>query len=661
MRIASFLLTLFVLVAVASCIEPISVDDPDPIVRSALLIVGDPSALLESESKLVDRLASLGFEVRIVDDSVVAQQDADASSIVIMSKTVNSNEVGTSVKRTTAGVIFWEDNQQMLSMMATIDNDGSQGTYWHGTSSDVYVRSDAPEELRAGRSGLIPFYTRADQLTFSPPGELSSDAILIARFNDASNPRYAIYAYESGSTLADGTIAQGRRVYFGLYDDTFRYLTGDGLALFDGAVGWASADCGECEQSASTYCGDGVVQEPNDDGSYESCDEGAGNGNLCSAGDTGCTYCSTTCELVQVDPSDGVYSDPITITSGGTYTGSWESTNPDVPAVRISTSEPVVIEGASIRTNGAHFVKVDRGYGADVTVRDTRGYAVQPRPLGAYAGRFLQAETYERIIVENSYLEGTGGIYMLDSEPGAVVRIMRNRARNIDGRFSDGAGGYDGQRYVQFVQFDKGNAVDVEIAYNEVINEPYESRVEDVISLYNTYATSDTPVRIHNNFIRGAYPADPATDSFSGGGIMLGDGTGRNEYLYAYDNQVVATSNYGIAISAGSHSRIENNRIVSCGYANGPDGEFFVASQNVGVYIWNMHGSTSYSDNAGSGNVIGWMTEPAQRNDWWVPDASSWSSTRFASGPVPCSAEDAEYDRWLAKLDAASIVIGPAT
>src|SRR5262245_38678582 len=40
------------------------------------------------------------------------------------------------------------------------------------------------------------------------------------------------------------------------------------------------------------------------------------------------------------------------ITEGGTYTGTFESMNPDVPAVLVDTTEPVIIQNATIRGRG---------------------------------------------------------------------------------------------------------------------------------------------------------------------------------------------------------------------------------------------------------------------------------------------------------------------
>ena len=48
-----------------------------------------------------------------------------------------------------------------------------------------------------------------------------------------------------------------------------------------------------------------------------------------------------------------VYGDPIVIVKGGTYRGNWQSLDPDVPAVRVRTSEAVIIENSTIRSCAA--------------------------------------------------------------------------------------------------------------------------------------------------------------------------------------------------------------------------------------------------------------------------------------------------------------------
>ena len=201
------------------------------------LVVGNPGGLNSSERAMQERLSSAGLNVVIVDDDALS--NPGPCELVLLSKTSQSLTVGKKIKDVDCGLVFWEDNQQMLSMMATIDNDGSGGTAWHSNRTSVIVQDGAPSELRAGQTGTIQFYSRGGEITWAPDGDLPGSAIVIALLGSPTNGRTAIYAFEKGAALADGSPAAGRRVYFGLYDDTFVLLTPAGLALFDAAVAWA--------------------------------------------------------------------------------------------------------------------------------------------------------------------------------------------------------------------------------------------------------------------------------------------------------------------------------------------------------------------------------------------------------------------------------------
>ena len=59
---------------------------------------------------------------------------------------------------------------------------------------------------------------------------------------------------------------------------------------------------------------------------------------------------------------------------------------------------------------------------------------------------------------------------------------------------------------MQFLQIEKvQNVPGIEIGWNQVINEPGKSRVEDNISIYESSGTSGSPILIHDNYINGAY------------------------------------------------------------------------------------------------------------------------------------------------------------
>lgn len=352
----------------------------------------------------------------------------------------------------------------------------------------------------------------------------------------------------------------------------------------------------------------------------------------------------------------------LTITRGGTYSGG------TYERVIIDTAEPVILENAMLRGGGdlvtSHYKH------ANVTIRNVRGEGVRAEAAGAGVGRFASISGFDHVVIENCQLDRTAGIYLLDyagdRSPRQTVRIRFNRARNIDGRRSDGKGGFLADAaLVQFVQFDKVRGVSgAAIAWNEVINEPDSSRVEDVISTYLSSGTQESPLRIHDNFIRGAYPVPAADAGYSGGGIMLGDGiapegpAGDPAFVHAQDNVVLDTVNYGIAISAGHDCRVDRNRVLSAGVM--PDGRP-IAGQNVGIYIWDSHqvGRDRFANNTGRDNVIGWAHPRHGRNDAWTPDAAAWETNHPWPDPLTFAAYDQEHQRWQQKAAAKKIHIGP--
>ena len=374
---------------------------------------------------------------------------------------------------------------------------------------------------------------------------------------------------------------------------------------------------------------------------------------------------------------------PIVITAGGTYSGTWESFDPNVPAVSIQTSAPVIIENSIIRGRG-DLIRSSFTHNK-ITVRNTSGFGLNPNVYGESPGRFFDVENFDSATITDCYLEGTAGIYMLNYAGNRTtsqsIKILDNEAKNIDGRMSNGAGGWidfnertgkrkrstteEGADLRQFVQFDKVlNVPGIEIAWNQVINEPGNSRVEDNINIYKSSGTPSSPIIIHNNYIQGAYTIKPWQDDtsdgtynydwgFSGGGILLGDGVGSTAasdpaYIKVFDNQVVSTTNYGIAIAAGHDMEFFNNRVVSSGRL--PDGRV-IANQNVGIYVWDSYGigSKRFYNNISHDNLVGWV-QGSGRNDWWSPDPSTVNSNTRWPGAITLATEAAEFALWQSKL-----------
>ena len=381
-----------------------------------------------------------------------------------------------------------------------------------------------------------------------------------------------------------------------------------------------------------------------------------------------------------------VYSGPIVITSGGTYSGNWHSNNPNVAAVTISTTAPVIIDNSNVQSKGDLIATGVSG--VNLTVENTNGYGLNPNVAGDSPGRFLDAYNFANIVVEHDYLQSTAGIE-LDTHQGSsgTVKILDNKALNIDGRISNGAGGWlnyndrenlstgawdSGYNIVQFVQLSNVHAVPgIGIGWNQVINQPGNSRVEDNINIFDSSGTSSSPILIHDNYIQGAYTIDPTQSNysdgtyyydwtFSGGGILLGDGgtttlSHAAGYVQAYNNEVVSTQNYAIAIAAGHDETFYDNQMISSGLL--PNGQTMFGT-NSGAYIWNSYGvpASVFYNNSGHDNLIGWLQEGAQV-DAWVPNATSWTNNKF-SGAITLATEASELTSWQNQLVTSHVAIG---
>jgi hypothetical protein len=377
-----------------------------------------------------------------------------------------------------------------------------------------------------------------------------------------------------------------------------------------------------------------------------------------------------------------VYTGPITISKGGSYSGNWESKDPALPAVSITTTDPVTIQNCNLRSVASGIQSV---YGnSQITVRNCKAQMLLPKVAGKSAWRFVSIYMPRSLVAENNEISGGGGFYVDGAgKPAELIRIRYNSQTNVDGRQSDGKGGFAATfNLLQFVQLNNVQGIkDGEIAWNQVINQPGASRVEDNINLYLTRGLAARKFPVQNNYIQGAYPANPAKDGFSGGGIIV-DGSAKTAdsaagYLSISDNQVVSTSNYGVAIAAGVNNELKNNRVVSTGLL--PTGER-IAAANVGVYIWDIAKNAalgSFAGNVAAGNRIYWINSAGQRNDAWFPDCAvggcaSNLALVASTLTVPAAGatlapganktaptlEDVEFANWRAKLKAAGLSVG---
>ena len=358
------------------------------------------------------------------------------------------------------------------------------------------------------------------------------------------------------------------------------------------------------------------------------------------------------------------FSSPITITSGGTYSGCWRSTSFNTPAVTVSTTQPVVIENSGIKATG---YKIRHGVqGVNLTVRDSYFYGENPNIAGQpteYAVYLLQPQN---LVVENNHFVSTPGIKVqgMYAPRTGTVKVRYNTASNIDARLSNGSGGYQvGQHALrQFFQSDHMIGVPgVEIAWNQVINQPGQSAVEDNINFYLSKGTSFSPIHAHNNYIDGAFPNITASTTsyprYSGSGIVCADGNPASAsevtaYIRCANNQVLDSLNVGIATPHGHHIELANNRVVG-----DHDGVQLQSWAPVGMHCQNLSNapSTHFYSNSIHDNAVAAIGNGTGRNDYWL-DGDCVASNNAS---LPTVGEAAEWSLWQSKLSSGGVVLGP--
>lgn len=315
---------------------------------------------------------------------------------------------------------------------------------------------------------------------------------------------------------------------------------------------------------------------------------------------------------------------PIVVQHGGSYSGCWVGT-PDGAAVTIATAEPVTITTSTVK--GPAELIASSTPGAKVTIVDSTLLGQPVKERGHWGEYAVRMASFDYCRIEHVHVEQKAGFRLSDwsgASQGPPVLVRFNTAHNIDGRRSNGRGGFSGSAIAQFLQFDGvRNAAAVDVSWNEIRNDPDSSSVADNINIYDSSGTADSPIDIHDNLVDGAFPYPATSRDYSGGGILLGDLKGDHEL--ARDNQVLSTTNYGLAIAGGLNSVLKGNRAVATGFL--PDGRPLPA-MNVGIAVWHYYADQPFGNNQAYGNVAGWFRATAGRyavgrEDWWLPGCTT--------------------------------------
>jgi len=200
--------------------------------KEVLLVVGS-SSLNSGDSKVFERLESLGFDIAVKEPGEINSSDHIGKHLIIISSTVASNQVKGKFRLVNVPLINWEYN-----LHGDLGMTGESGNTDFGTSGDQQVIqiSDPGHFLAAELSGEVSVSSTLTDMTWGLPNE---NAIRVAELTGSNSDKSPLFAYEKGVSMP-GINAPARRVGFFLKNETASVLNESGWKLFDAAVLWAA-------------------------------------------------------------------------------------------------------------------------------------------------------------------------------------------------------------------------------------------------------------------------------------------------------------------------------------------------------------------------------------------------------------------------------------
>ncbi|MEO0514900.1 MAG: right-handed parallel beta-helix repeat-containing protein [Planctomycetota bacterium] len=224
------------------------------------------------------------------------------------------------------------------------------------------------------------------------------------------------------------------------------------------------------------------------------------------------------------------------------------------------------------------------------------------------------------VVVQGNLIENVAtGVYAHKS---TAVQVVGNLGYDVQGPMPRG----------QLVQFDKVTGPGNLIMGNVGLNRHGRSTPEDMINLYQSVGTADSPIRIEHNHLSGDPDRGSQDLSASGSGIMLGDGGGQHQLCI--NNTLINPGQVGIGVAGGGDIQVIANTIVGT--------KSNVA--NVGLYTWNQYDAPA-GDITVANNRVRWTNARGASNPFWNGDGFTNVTTQNnAFGDATLSADALAVD-----------------
>jgi hypothetical protein len=185
------------------------------------------------DKPLVSRLGALGCALTVVSDGTFGAGDATGMAVVVVSDTVAQTNIKTTLRALAVPVVLMRaDLFDDTGMTGATD-----GTDWsHDSNEGLMVMVGAGHPLAAGLGGTIAFHTRVRPVGWGRP---AAGAINVG-VTVSNAARSLLFGYERGAPMSGSAVAPARRVGYPIHVEGLPELNGNGWALFDAAVKWAT-------------------------------------------------------------------------------------------------------------------------------------------------------------------------------------------------------------------------------------------------------------------------------------------------------------------------------------------------------------------------------------------------------------------------------------
>ena len=198
--------------------------------RSALFVTGS-TTLNSAETAVKTRLQNLGYVVTVKDAKSSVTGDATGKTVVVISSTSTSNNLGTKFTNVTAPVVIWQP-LSFADMGMVPTGTSNRGT----TTGQTQVKIILPSHtLAGGLTGTQTVVTASSTFSWGKP---NANAASVATLN-SDTTKIIIFGYTQGASMP-GLVAPARRVGSFMNDTTAGSFNTNGWTLFDAAINWAT-------------------------------------------------------------------------------------------------------------------------------------------------------------------------------------------------------------------------------------------------------------------------------------------------------------------------------------------------------------------------------------------------------------------------------------